>query len=124
MIRRGFWLLTGAALGVSGYRKATRLTRTLTGQPGGRQPGGRQLPGSARPLALPGPRPTGDELAPAAAWPARLIAGTRAASGFIRDVRIGMADYRELHGRGPGRSLGSQRDRARPGASERGHLEP
>jgi hypothetical protein len=32
MIRRGFWLLTGAALGVTGYRRATRLARALTGQ--------------------------------------------------------------------------------------------
>jgi hypothetical protein len=32
MIRRGFWLLAGAALGVTGYRKATRLVHTLTGQ--------------------------------------------------------------------------------------------
>ena len=32
MIRRGFWLLAGAALGVTGYRKATRLVQGLTGQ--------------------------------------------------------------------------------------------
>jgi hypothetical protein len=33
MIRRGFWLLAGAALGVAGYRKASRLARTVTGGP-------------------------------------------------------------------------------------------
>ncbi len=32
MIRRGFWLVAGAVLGVTGYRKATRLARTLTRQ--------------------------------------------------------------------------------------------
>ncbi len=32
MIRRGFWLATGAVLGVTGYRRATRLARMLTGQ--------------------------------------------------------------------------------------------
>ena len=32
MIRRGFWLVAGAALGITGYRKATRLARTLTSQ--------------------------------------------------------------------------------------------
>jgi hypothetical protein len=31
MIRRGFWLVTGAALGVTGYRRAGRLARTITG---------------------------------------------------------------------------------------------
>ena len=31
MIRRGFWLLTGAALGVTGYRKASRLMQAVTG---------------------------------------------------------------------------------------------
>ncbi len=32
MIRRGFWLAAGAVLGVTGYRKATRLARGLAGQ--------------------------------------------------------------------------------------------
>lgn len=32
MICRGFWLAAGAVLGVTGYRKATRLARALTGQ--------------------------------------------------------------------------------------------
>ena len=65
MIRRGFWLVTGAVLGVAGYRKATRLARTVTGQallggsagtrgraPIGRAPIARsvlQLPASAQP---------------------------------------------------------------------------
>ena len=31
MIRRGFWLVAGAALGVTGYRKASRLTQAVTG---------------------------------------------------------------------------------------------
>ena len=34
MIRRGFWLAAGAMLGVAGYRKATRLARTITAAPG------------------------------------------------------------------------------------------
>jgi hypothetical protein len=32
VIRRGFWLAAGAVLGVTGYRKATRLARALAGQ--------------------------------------------------------------------------------------------
>lgn len=34
MIRRGFWLVVGAALGVTGYRRAGKLARAL--QPGRR----------------------------------------------------------------------------------------
>jgi hypothetical protein len=33
MIRRGFWLVAGAALGVAGYRKVSRLARAVTGGP-------------------------------------------------------------------------------------------
>ena len=35
MIRRAFWLVLGAALGVTGYRRAGKLARAL--QPGRRQ---------------------------------------------------------------------------------------
>ena len=108
MIRRGFWLLTGAALGVSGYRKASRLSRTAADRTAVRRAEDRAAAGRV----------------PAAPWPVRLIAGTRAASGFVRDVRVGMAEYRDLNGREPGRSLGSQRDRAQPGAGERAHRKP
>ncbi len=49
MIRRGFWLLAGAALGVTGYRKASRLARTLTGQGlAGGPAGARNRGGSVR----------------------------------------------------------------------------
>jgi hypothetical protein len=147
MIRRGFWLLAGAALGVSGYRKASRLTRALassTARPGdSRELAGRRSAARSS-LALPAPRRAaadrapadraaadravadraGIDWVPAPPWPVRLIAGTRAASGFVRDVRAGMAEYRDLNGREPGRSLGSQRDRAQPGAGERDHREP
>jgi hypothetical protein len=116
MIRRGFWLLTGAALGVSGYRKASRLSRALVSSPApasGRAASGRPADGRAADLRAPAPP-----------WPVRLIAGTCAASGFVRDVRVGMAEYRDLNGREPGRSLGSQRDRAQLGAGQRDHRTP
>jgi hypothetical protein len=120
MIRRGFWLLTGAALGVSGYRKASRLSRAAGGRaddrPAVRRGDGRVAGRRAEDRAA--------GRVPAPPWPVRLIAGTRAASGFVRDVRVGMAEYRDLSGREPGRSLGSQRDRAQPGAGERAHRKP
>jgi hypothetical protein len=121
MIRRGFWLVAGAAIGVAGYRKATRLARTLTGQ-------------SSLPRLTPGSG------AGATPWLVRLGVGTRSASAFVRDVRAGMADYRAQHGApGPaddralhdgqiGRSLGSRSPehpavQAQPGAGQRGPRE-
>ena len=41
MIRRVFWLTLGAALGISGYRRATALARAITARPAG--PGDHQL---------------------------------------------------------------------------------
>jgi hypothetical protein len=156
MIRRGFWLVAGAAIGVTGYRKVTRLGRTLTGQQGVAQlsptPARRQISATTA---------GADRGATTTPWPVRLAAGTRSAAGFIRDVRDGMADYRArnaedaaarlagqagagqhsadnsswpddedtldyhgLRGEQLGRSLGSQRDRARPGLSQQGPREP
>jgi hypothetical protein len=46
MIRRGFWLALGAVLGVTGYRRATRIARAMVParwQPGPGQPGPGQL---------------------------------------------------------------------------------
>ena len=38
MIRRLFWLLAGAGLGVSGYRRLTRILRGLAGSSSRRRP--------------------------------------------------------------------------------------
>lgn len=87
MIRRGFWLAAGAVLGVTGYRKATRLARLITNPPGAPRalaPGGRAV--EARPRQP-------------------LTARVGAAAGFARDVRDGMAEYRDLHPRRLGRRL-------------------
>jgi hypothetical protein len=149
MIRRGFWLAVGAAAGITGYRKATKLARTLTGQqhaPLGAHRQGRpdQLAafgwaplasretaqiangGNGQPAALSAGSPAAaaaDRPAPAP-WPVRLIAGARATASFVRDVRAGMADYRELHGGRLGRNLGSQAGQIAPGHSPQGPREP
>jgi hypothetical protein len=139
MIRRGFWLLAGAALGVTGYRKATRLVRTLTGQgvPGGPAATAQQRavrlaathalrPGRAQSQLVP------QQLAlqarkraprkPAPVKPAARIAAaaTRASAtvGFVRDVREGMAEYWDLHRSESDRTLGSQRDHMWSGDSQ------
>jgi hypothetical protein len=78
MIRRGFWLVAGAAIGVAGYRKASRLARSLAGQ-----------------SSL--PRLTQSTGAGAPPWPVRLGTGARSAAAFVRDVREGMADYHAEH---------------------------
>jgi hypothetical protein len=122
VIRRGFWLVTGAVVGVAGYRKATRLARTLTGQgllgglagtrgtaAIGRGATGR--PAAGRPaLQLPAEVPpgrAGQDGAqrgrpgkPEASRADRIAAAAArasAAAGFVRDVREGMAEYWDLH---------------------------
>ncbi|HEY2507420.1 MAG TPA: hypothetical protein VGI58_12960 [Streptosporangiaceae bacterium] len=118
MIRRGFWLLAGAVLGVSGYRRARRLagvfpiahTRALVGPSAGPQagrlaelaPGGRAMPG---PAAVPRQPGRGN---PGGGNPGSRTAGSGgpgalarilSAAGFVRDVRDGMTEYWDLHRR-------------------------
>jgi hypothetical protein len=45
VIRRLFWLLAGAGLGISGYRRASRILRGFAGSSS--RPRGRQRPGLA-----------------------------------------------------------------------------
>jgi hypothetical protein len=132
MIRRGFWLLAGAVLGVTGYRKAARLARTLTGQSllgapaatGQRRAG--RLPaavhpastGRVEPLALPG-----EPGAKPAARIAAAAARATAAAGFVRDVRDGMAEYWDLHRSESDRTLVGQRHQTWPGDSQQGPRE-
>jgi hypothetical protein len=126
MIRRGFWLAAGAVLGIAGYRKAARLGRALTGQA---RPARftAVLPAAARAsimarqtrLALPSQvatKPGGGAAA--------VAARAASAAGFVRDVRDGMAEYRDLHRGELDRSLGSRGDRSSSGDSPQGHREP
>ena len=95
MIGRFCWLAAGAVLGVTGYRRASRLVRSIR-------------PGNLARQALPAIRPG----APAARF-------TRAAAGraagdrhgiapFARDVRDGMEIYLDRHSGQPGPTLGGQ----------------
>jgi len=138
MIRRGFWLLAGAALGVTGYRRVTRLARALTGQsmlgapavtqkrsalrlsagPRADQAGGVE-PGTAPPRQ-PAPAPAGPT---PAARIAAAAARASAAAGFVRDVRDGMAEYWDLHRSEADPTLGSQRDHMWSGDSQQGARE-
>lgn len=107
MIRRGFWLVAGAAIGVAGYRKATRLARTLTGQQSA-------------------PRLTQGGGASVVPWPVRVGVGARSAAAFARDVRDGMADYLAEHG-GPdpaGYGAGHGGPDPAGGVVSRGALDP
>jgi hypothetical protein len=144
MMRRGFWLVTGAVLGVTGYRKAARLARTITGAPVPSRsvaPGPRAEPSAPRavpsgspavspasravlpaPLALPAARPA--VLPASRALGLAALRQVRSAASFARDVRDGMADYRDLHGGQLGRSLGSQPGRAASGRGKQGRIEP
>lgn len=121
MIRRGFWLAAGAALGVMGYRRATRLARGLgfgaDGTPAagqnGRHADSRQVRGNDN--------LTGRPRHQAPARPRGTIASIVSAAVFVRDVREGMAEYWSLHRGELARTLGSRSDRtasAGSGASE------
>jgi len=143
MIRRGFWLLAGAALGVTGYRKATRLVQALTGQamlgaPAATQqrrgvqvpkPAHAVRPGQAQHQLVPSrlARPAQPAAKPAPVTPAARIATAAArataAAGFVRDVRDGMAEYWDLHRSESDRTLGSQRDHMWSGESKQGPRE-
>jgi hypothetical protein len=111
VIRRGFWLTTGAVLGVTGYRRATRLARMLT-MPTATSPAGARRSTTRRAVA---------------------------AAGFARDVRDGMAEYWDLRRGAPhatrrgltregrtleGRTLEGQRDRTWSGERQQGRREP
>ena len=143
MIRRGFWLLAGAVLGVSGYRKATRLARGLTGQGLLGGPAGpaatqqrRAVQQQRRAVRLPAPAHTartrraeprlalqGQPAVKPAARIAAAAARATAAAGFVRDVRDGMAEYWDLHRSESDRTLGSQRDHTWSGDSQQGPRE-
>lgn len=148
MIRRGFWLLAGAALGVTGYRKATRLVQAVTGQSLLGRPAAAPQPRAVRrPTAahavragraqsqLVPPRlappfaalPVQPASKPAAVKPAARIAAAAArataAAGFVRDVRVGMAEYWDLHRSESDRTLGSQRDHMWSGDGRQGPRE-
>jgi len=94
VIRRLFWLVAGALLGVTGYRRATRLARSL-------RPGSAARPAdrsAARPTARavaavlgPGPAPARDGVGP-----------------FLADVRDGMDEYLDRHAPRTGPTLDSQ----------------
>ncbi|HEY2553024.1 MAG TPA: hypothetical protein VGI64_20840 [Streptosporangiaceae bacterium] len=93
MIRRGFWLTLGAALGVTGYRRIGRLAGSLrlTGQHmSGRGSSGR----SARRRGTVGQ--------------------------FVRDMRDGMDEYLEQHPRGWSPTLDGQQARTRAALGEAG----
>jgi hypothetical protein len=110
MIRRGFWVVTGAVLGVTGYRRVTRLASMFTGPKSAQSPpgpGSRMLPAQGRVLAQARPRGAAPGRVAAGRVAPRRVArggGVRthvaravAAAGFLRDVRDGMAEYWDLH---------------------------
>jgi hypothetical protein len=144
VIRRGFWLATGAVLGVAGYRKAARLARAITVPPALTTPGRagrrvRPIGGRAAGQRAIESRPDEPPLAQARAAPARaghapapgrpgvpVTDRIRAAVRFARDVRDGMAEYRDLHARPLGRRLGN-RNSGPPGdraPASRGGIQP
>jgi hypothetical protein len=141
VIRRGFWLTLGAVIGVTGYRRAARLARSVlpaaaVGQGqlahahrdagalpagDGRAPKGRALRGrgarSEQGHDQGRERPGRDELGRRALTAAASAGRSAAASAaFVRDVRDGMAEYLDRHEARPPRSLEDSQGRQEPGA--------
>jgi hypothetical protein len=121
MIRRGFWLATGAALGVLGYRRATRLARELGFGLDSPVAAGRARQHDDSRHVRDSDTLTGHPRHRAPARPRGTLASVASAVVFVRDVREGMAEYWSLHRGELTRTLGSRSDRAasgRPGASD------
>jgi hypothetical protein len=85
MIRRGFWLTAGAAVGIYGYRRVSAL--------------GRKLSSTLNPTA-PGDRAGRTRRGTAAL--------ARETIRFTRDVREGMEQYRLAHSAPEGSTLGAR----------------
>jgi len=88
MIRRGFWLVVGAAGGIIGYRRLVALFSR-----GGDPPGSPRARGGSRPPVPPRRR----------RW-------IRATIRFTRDIREGMDLYMARHPRQVGPTLGADID--------------
>jgi hypothetical protein len=106
MIRRGFWLVLGATLGVSGYRRASRLAHSIAPA---------SSAAAAGPLARRSPLTSRRILQGAA----RAGRSTAEGAAFVRDVRDGMAEYLDRQASDAGRTLESQRGRPAPEAQRR-----
>jgi hypothetical protein len=90
MIRRLFWVVLGAALGIGGYRRVSRAARVLLPSGG--------LVGQVGRRALRATRPA---LAHRASTALTQRASSRSAqsgtAAFVRDVRAGMTEYLDRH---------------------------
>jgi fermentation-respiration switch protein FrsA (DUF1100 family) len=144
VIRRGFWLTLGAVIGVTGYRRAARLARSVLpaaisqGQLTHARRGARALSAGEdrapkdralsrggtrreqdydRGRELPGREELGRRALAAAASAGRSAA---ASAAFVRDVRDGMAEYLNRHEARPPRSLKDSQGRQEPGAGPAG----
>jgi hypothetical protein len=134
-MRRGFWLMTGAVIGVASYRKATRLARTLAAQPG--RPQLASAAGFVREVraGMADYRAQHEQVGDAAhagtngGAHGRPGGGTHAgANGGADQGAPAAVGYRALRSGELSRSLGSRGpeylgDRARPGLSQRGPRE-
>jgi hypothetical protein len=108
VIRRGFWLVAGAVLGVTGYRRATRLARSLApavSSRTGRDAGSRTTGGTRRPVL------SGRAVLAGAARAGR---GATQGAAFVRDVSDGMAEYWDRQGRPTLDTESVGRDQPRP----------
>jgi hypothetical protein len=112
MIRRGFWLVTGAITGIYGYRRVAAVGRRVSATLGPRAALG---PGAA--VGQKGQKGQKPALDPKPAL-ARGAKGAKEAFRFARDVREGMELYLARHDRPSGSTLTTDHDLNQP---EDGH---
>lgn len=105
MIRRGFWLTAGAAVGIYGYRRVSAL--------------GRRVSATLNPVGPGAPA----KLAPGHTR-RRAVAVAQQTVAFTRDVREGMAQYRLAHSAPEGSTLGARDLEPTRGLSTDHHSQP
>ena len=93
MIRRGFWLVTGAVTGIYGYRRVAAV--------------GRRVSATLAPRPALGPKP-------ALGHKPALGRGAKEAFRFARDVREGMELYLARHDKPAGSTLTTDHDLHQP----------
>lgn len=108
MIRRGFWLVVGATVGITGYRRASRLVQSIV--PAGRAAAPETAAVARRRVV------TGRSVLAGAARAGR---GAAQGAAFVRDVRDGMAEYVDRQAQAgrtlESRSYETERERRAPG---------
>jgi hypothetical protein len=115
MIRRGTWLVLGAALGIAGYRRVSRMLQSVA-PPAAAVPLSGQQPSESEAVSgtnghtgqLAGGRLAARQPGPSVVWQASARGIARAVILLVREIRVGMADYRQARDEYMNRHTGAE----------------